>query len=180
MEQEQKLGLKVFYYYLSKKILLAIVLLVVSIIVLSVKDTLVSKIAFIFSLNTASVIISYLLIGLFTISFLFLFGGLLVSWLNYISCTFILSDLSFVIKRGILSKKMVSIPYKQIQDISIEQSFSNRMLGVCKLVILTAGNDNNDKEGEAEGVFDIIDLEVAKNLQSTILQKNNIQKVQQG
>jgi len=46
------------------------------------------------------------------------------------------------------------------------------MMGVCKLTILTAGNDNNDREGEAEGVFQVIDINIAKNLQNTILQKN--------
>ena len=104
-------------------------------------------------------------------------GGALVSYLDYINCTFILDDFSITIKRGILSKKTISIPYKQIQDISLEQSFSNRMMNVCKLAILTAGNDDNDKDGEAEGVFQIIDINVAKNLQSIILQKNNTQKV---
>ena len=178
MEQEQKLGKKVFYYYLSKKILLGIILLIVSIIFSSFRDSLVSKLAFIFSLNTSSIIISYLLIILFTISFLILLGGILLSWLKYISCTFSMNDLSFVINRGLFSKKIITIPYRQIQDISILQSFSNRLVGVCKLAILTAGNDNNDKEGEAEGVFEIIDFDLAKNLQNTILQKNNIQKTQ--
>jgi uncharacterized membrane protein YdbT with pleckstrin-like domain len=176
MEQEQKLGGRVFRYYFYKKILLGIVLLVISVIALSFKDTLVSVTTPIFSANAANNIINYLVIGLFSISFIALLGGVFISWLDYISCTFILGDLSFVIKRGILSKKITTIPYKQIQDISIEQSFSNRMMGVCKLVILTAGNDNNDKEDESEGIFKVIDIDVAKNLQNTILQKNNIQK----
>jgi len=176
MEQEQKLGGRVFCYYFYKKIILGIVFLVISVIILSLKDTLVIQMAFLHSANTANKIIDFLTAGLFFVSFLALIGGVILSWLNYISCTFVLNDISFVINRGILNKKTISIPYKQIQDITIEQSFSHRMLGVCKLTILTAGNDENDKEGEAEGVFDIIDVDIAKNLQNTILQKNNIQK----
>ena len=176
MEQEQKLGIKVFYYYLYKKILLGIILLIISMIVLSLKSVLISKLALLFPASITSSIISFLTTGLFVFSFLALIGGAFLSWLNYISCTFILSDISFIIKRGILSKKTVSMPYRQIQDISIEQSFSDRLMGVCKLAILTAGNDNNDKEGEAEGIFNTIDINVAKNLQNIILQKNNLPK----
>jgi len=176
MEQEQKLGIKVFYYYLYKKILIGLVLLIVSMIILSLKDAMILKLAFLFSISVAGKIIGSLITGLFILTFLALAGGIFLSWLNYISCTFILSDLSIVIKKGILSKKIITIPYRQIQDISIEQSFSDRLMNVCKLAILTAGNDSNDKEGEAEGVFNIIDINIAKNLQNTILQKNNLQK----
>ena len=177
MEKEQKLGMRVFCYYFYKKILLGIVLLVISIIALSFKDSMIPKLTFIFSASMANQIINSLIMGLFLISFLALIGGVFLTWLNYINHTFILGDLSFVIKRGIFSKRTISIPYKQIQDISIEQSFSHRIMGVCKMTILTAGNDENDKEGEAEGVFNIIDINVAKNIQSAILEKNNIHKL---
>ncbi|MFA6324816.1 MAG: PH domain-containing protein [Candidatus Paceibacterota bacterium] len=174
--QEQKLGLRVYYYYLYKKILIGIVFLLLSIITLISKEVIVSKISFIFGADLAINITSYLINGLFIITFLSLAIGILLSWLSYVSCSFILDEFSILIKKGILSKKTVSIPYKQIQDISIEQSFSNRMMGVCKLAISTAGNDTHDNIGEAEGVFDIIDINIAKELQNTILQKNNTVK----
>jgi uncharacterized membrane protein YdbT with pleckstrin-like domain len=164
--------MRAFYYYLYKKILIGLVFLVVSIIVLSSQTSISQGLSSVLPASAANTIVGYLTSSLFIISFLALAIGVFLSWLNYISCTFILGDLSFVIKRGILSKKIETIPYKQIQDITIEQSFSSRLMGVCKLVILTAGNDNNDKEKESEGVFGVIDINIAKNLQSTILQKN--------
>jgi len=98
-----------------------------------------------------------------------------MSWFKYISCDFTLGENAFSIRKGVLSKKEVSIPYRQIQNIDIEQSFNFKMMGVCKLVILTAGNDNNDKDGESEGVFDVIDFKVASSIKEMILQKTNIQ-----
>jgi len=174
--QEQKLGLRVYYYYLYKKILIGIVFLLLSLIILTFKETIASKLAFVFGDILAVTITSYLINGLFIITFLCIAIGIFLSWLNYVSCSFVLDEFSLVIKKGILSKKTTSIPYKQIQDISIEQSFSNRMLGVCKLAISTAGNDVHDKVGEAEGVFEVMDINIARELQNIILQKNNTPK----
>jgi uncharacterized membrane protein YdbT with pleckstrin-like domain len=71
-----------------------------------------------------------------------------------------------------LSKKEISIPYRQIQDINIEQTFYFKMMGVSKLVVLTAGSDDNDKEGEAEGIFEVIDSSVAEKIREELLQKH--------
>jgi len=175
MNTSQKLGIKVFYYYLSKKISAGIALLVVSFIISSFKDSMVSGLNSFLSLITATSIVTYFINGLFIVSVLLLVLGGLMSWFKYISCDFTLGENAFSIRKGVLSKKEVSIPYRQIQNIDIEQSFNFKMMGVCKLVILTAGNDNNDKDGESEGVFDVIDFKVASSIKEMILQKTNIQ-----
>ena len=175
MDTKQKLGIKVFYYYLSKRISFGIILLVVSIIVAFSKISLISKLSSLISLNGAITIINYLVYILFIISVLLILGALFISWLSYINCDYTLSENALSIRRGILTKKEVSIPYRQIQNIDIEQSFNYRMMGVSKLVILTAGNDNKDKEGEAEGIFEIIDSDNAKKIKEYILEKSNIQ-----
>ena len=53
------------------------------------------------------------------------------------------------------------------------------MMGVSKLVILTAGNDNNDKEGESEGIFQVIDSNIAEKMRTDILERANIQEVKE-
>lgn len=171
----QKLGIKVFYYYLSKRISIGLILLVISFIVASSKDWMASKIVLIFSIQTTVSIVNYIINGLFLISILLILGALLMSWLLYIGCDYTLGDNAFSIRRGILSKKEVSIPYRQIQNIDIEQTFNHRMMGVSKLVVLTASNDNNDKVGESEGVFDVIDSKLALTIKEYILQKTSIQ-----
>ena len=132
---------------------------------------------FVLPLSLAVVIVNYLTVGLFVLSFIIALIGFLISWIDYISCTFTLDEESFDITRGIFNKKEVSIPYRQIQDIDVEQSFFQKFFGVSKLVILTAGNDDNDKEGEAEGVFQVIDANIAEKLRENLLQKTSVQKV---
>lgn len=175
MNTEQKLGIKVFYYYLSKRVIVGLLLLIVSFIFTSFKAVIIPKIAFLLPMSIAIGIANYLTIGLFIVSFLFILGGFFMSWLNYISCTFTLGEQSFNIKRGILNKREVFIPYRQIQDISIEQTFYNKMMGISKLVILTAADDNNDTEGESEGVFEVIDSNLAQKIQKELLEKTNVQ-----
>ncbi|GEM_PF-5920884 len=51
MNTNQKLGIKVFYYYLSKKITAGIILLVVSFIFSFFKSSIVSKMIMIFPLD---------------------------------------------------------------------------------------------------------------------------------
>lgn len=173
MEQTQRLGRKVFYYYLYKNIALGVFLLILSIILASLKEALISKLILAMSPEISIKIMGYLVSGFFIISLFVLIVGFLISWLKYISCSFVMGEHAFSIRRGILSKKEISIPYRQIQDATIEQSLMNRMLGVAKLVIQTAGNDN-EQNGEGEGLFRIIDINVAKELKETLLHKNGL------
>ena len=70
---------------------------------------------------------------------------------------------SFKIKRGILSKTENAIPYRQMQNVDVERSFMFQMLGLSRLIILTAGHeDEKIKTGdEAEGVIPAIDSKLA-------------------
>lgn len=176
---DQKLGIKVFYYYLSRRVPFGLLLLIVSFICYFSKSFLASLLFFIFPVNMATSIINYIVIALFVISVLYILFEILRSWLDYINCTFTVSEQSFNITRGILNKKEVFIPYRQIQDISIEQSFYNKMMGISKLIILTAGNDNNDKVGESEGIFQVIDSNLAQVLQKDLLERTNVQRIKE-
>ena len=178
MNSSQKLGIKVFYYYLSKKISIGLVVLVLSIIISSFKVAMILQLIHIsVSLTTSTMIVGYFINGLFLISALLIIYGTIISYIKYIGCTYNLGENAFSITKGYFNKREVSIPYRQIQNIDIEQSFQFKMMGVCKLVILTAGNDNNNQNGEAEGVFDVIDFKIASNIKESILQKSNIQPV---
>ena len=73
------------------------------------------------------------------------------------------------------------MPYRQIQDVDIEEDITDRILGVCRLVILTAGHEDEPKsEGESEGVLPVIDKTLAEQLQTELLKRANIQKVISG
>jgi len=175
MNKNQKLGIKVFYYYLSRKTSIGIFALVVSIIVSSYKSILISKVDLLAPTEVSSIIVSYFIYGLFALTVALIIFGLIMSWINYISCDFTLDENAFNIRRGFLTKREVSIPYRQIQNINIEQSLSHKMLGIGKLVILTEGDHSNLDENNREGVFEVIDYSLAHQVREFILQRTNLQ-----
>ena len=104
--------------------------------------------------------------------------ALIASWLIYTNYRYMLDDDSLKIKRGILNKEEIAIPYRQIQDINIERNLTYQMFGMSRLVILTAGHeDEPHPEGEAEGILPAIDKNLAETLQDEILKRTDIQRV---
>lgn len=101
----------------------------------------------------------------------------------YKSWGFMVSDDALRIKRGIFTRQETAIPYRQIQNIGIESTFGQRMMGVSRLVIYTATHEDDiEKEGEAEGLKDdgllpFIDSDTAVELQSELLRRANVQRV---
>ena len=105
-------------------------------------------------------------------------AALLIGWLIYKNYTFALGDDSLKIKRGIISKEEIAIPYRQIQDVDINRDLSFQMMGLSKIVILTAGHeDKMDTDDDSEGVLPAIDKNLADWLQAQLLSRANIQKV---
>ena len=91
---------------------------------------------------------------------------------------FLMSDDSLKIKRGILNKVENAIPYRQIQNVDIERNFTFQMLGLSRLIILTAGHEDEATKGsnESEGIIPAIDSKLAEWLQTELLKKADIQK----
>jgi len=114
-----------------------------------------------------------------SVVFVVVFGiTILVSWLIYINYAFALQEDAMKIKRGVFSKEEIAIPYRQIQDVNIDQDITDRMLGVCRLVILTAGHEDEPKpEGESEGILPVIDRGLAEQLQTELLRRTDVQRV---
>ncbi len=178
---KQKLGKRVLYYYLYQNARLGLVLFIIAIVAFVARGTVVSTFSsselYHISADTAAIIAGYVVSGLFAIAVLALLYGVFSAWFLYASTTFTVGENAFSIERGIFDKAEISIPYRQIQNVDIEQLFIYRTMGVAKLVILTGGNDSNDTKGEAEGVFPVIDKDVAMKLRDTLLQKANVQTV---
>lgn len=104
-------------------------------------------------------------------SLLFLVLSFLSSFIEYISYRFMLTDTTFQIEKGIFNKEQIMIPYQKIQSINIDQHFFHQLLGVCQLIILTAGNPNQPEVAKAEsgGILPKIDIDIANNIKNDIL-----------
>jgi putative membrane protein len=104
---------------------------------------------------------------------------LLVAWLIYKNYKYCLGDDSLKVKRGILNKEEVAIPYRQIQDVDLRRDLTFQMIGLSEIVIITAGHDEDEKPGDddTEGILPAVDKDLAEWLQAELLKRANVQKV---
>jgi uncharacterized membrane protein YdbT with pleckstrin-like domain len=115
--------------------------------------------------------------AIFAIAILALVIAFITSRLEYKSSAFMLSPDALKLRRGVLRQGEFAIPYRQIQNIEIERSLSQRMLGLSRLEVETAGEETDPTEkGNAEGVLPSIDSAIAEALRDELLRRANIQK----
>ena len=89
-----------------------------------------------------------------------------------------LDDDALKVRHGIFSREEIAIPYRQIQDVDIDEDITDRIWGVCRLVILTAGHEDEPRpEGESEGILPVIDKTLAQQLQAELLRRTDVQRV---
>ena len=95
---------------------------------------------------------------------------IIFSYLNYLKFTFFLDNekQEFVINKGIFNKTLLTIPLEKIQQVNINQSFLQKMVGVFSLEIDTAGGA--DKEVSIKA----IDEASAYRLKEHLLNGNKI------
>jgi uncharacterized membrane protein YdbT with pleckstrin-like domain len=90
----------------------------------------------------------------------YLFGGItvllviigIIAYLKYLNFTFYLDDQNeeFIINEGVLNKSKTIIQLDKIQQVNINQSFLQRIVGVYELDVDTAGSSK--KEGKIKAI----------------------------
>lgn len=73
------------------------------------------------------------------------------------------------IEKGVISKSYDSIPYSRIQNVGIERSLLERILGISSLQIHTAGHSGHGRG--AEGSVPGVDKDVAEAVRESIMKK---------
>ena len=70
----------------------------------------------------------------------------IVAYLKYLNFTFFLDEKNeeFVVRKGILNKSRIAIPLDKIQQVNINQSFIQRLIGVHALEVDTAGSNGKE------------------------------------
>jgi uncharacterized membrane protein YdbT with pleckstrin-like domain len=177
-ETYHTLGKKTLMIFVLQRIQTSFILLILAIVLFGIQgqefliQTPAGNIAPYVSLT------ALIVLGIFVISFLL---GFFIAWLIYINYKFSLEEDSLKIKRGILNKEEIAIPYRQIQDVDITRDLSFLMLGLSRIAILTAGHEDQDPEkkeaGQSEGFLPALDKDLAEWLQAELLKRANIQKV---
>ena len=81
---------------------------------------------------------------------------------------FYILDDDLIIKRGFLSKKVITIPLDKIQSVHIEQNLVHQLLDVAKLAIDTAGSEKSEAE------IDAISISKAESFKEFLLRNDTI------
>ncbi len=163
-EQYQKLGWKTFWVFLAGWTKGALIIGLVTVLFI------------VFKLPYAQYVASaFLLVLVVTV---------LIAWVEYRGFGYLMGADAFRVKRGVIHKDEVAIPYRQIQTVNIERPLFYQLSGTSKLIILTAGQEDVDtakgaNHAESEGIIPVMDKELALKLQAELLNRANIQKVSQ-
>ena len=101
------------------------------------------------------------------------------AWLSYKSYQFCLTPDAFKLRHGIIVEREIAIPYHQIQNIAIERTFAEQIVGLSRIIISTASHDdlNTPHEDESKGILPALDKHFANALQAELLKRSDVQKV---
>lgn len=170
------MGKKTFWIFLLQRIHAAFILLLVTIVLFVLSGQAFLASTPVGNLTSYAELGAWIGLGLFLVVFAI---TLFVAWLIYKNYKFCLGDDSLKIKRGILNKEEVAIPYRQIQDVDIRRDLSFQMLGLSRIVILTAGHEEDEKPGDDDtsGILPALDKDLAEWMQAELLKRANVQKV---
>jgi putative membrane protein len=96
----------------------------------------------IFVIKAQTNVLTYAIIGVVAISIIILF----FSYLSYLKFTFYLDHekQEFIINKGIFSRTLLTIRLDKIQQVNINQSLLQKLIGVYSLQIDTPGGDSNE------------------------------------
>ena len=101
-------------------------------------------------------VLGLLIVGLFFMAQLF--ALLLITYFVLVGIATLLMYNNFIyeineeglsVKTGVIHKSSVSVPFDQVQNVNIERTVLDQILGIAKVSIETAGNSNG---GSANGV----------------------------
>ncbi len=176
MPDYQTLGVKTFILFLLERIYITIILLVLAIGLFILNGQAFLSDAHFAGTRAAIAAFAWWL-SLASIAAFFI--TLVVTWLIYKSNQFALGPDSLRIKRGVLNKEERAIPYRQIQNVDIDQDISFQVLGVARLVVTTAGEEDagQNEANDPEGVLPALDAKAAIALRDELLRRANVEEV---
>ncbi len=167
-DQYYTLGPKTFWYFFSKKSATGFVFLIIALIISVVRSYSAGGPDVTSFLRAASWFSFVVAVMTFT-------TALISSRIIYKNTGFTLGEDALTLRHGVFTKEEFAIPYRQIQNIEIERTLGERFLGISKLIIQTAGheNDEEEKKDDSEGIIPAVDRDIAVSLETELLKRAN-------
>jgi len=131
--------------------------------------------------QTTSVIyqnVSYIDMLVFLASIIMILAGIIVGLIQFRNYFFTLTEFDLKFRRGIFNQMENSIPYRQIQDINLVRTIAHRIFGVSRLVMISAGHEQDQNHDETDTVFDPIDADIAMEIRTFLERRIGIQIVE--
>ena len=187
LNQEQHLGKKAYLLMASRKMTAGLVILLVAAVLLALSGTIISLLAKLSAMGGASAaraaastspVVMGVVMFAFILALLALIVGLVLARLQYSRFTFTFEEFDLKLKRGILSVSEISIPYRQIQDINVEKSLLHQMTGTGRVIIDSAGHEEQDEHNETDIILDPVDKELAEEIRLMLQRKIGVQVVE--
>ena len=94
---------------------------------------------------------------------------LVSSLINFYYFRFFIQQDEMVIRKGLVNKKIITIPLKNIQAVHIEQTWMHQLLKIARVKIDTAGTD------KAEATIDAIAIDKAGMLRTFLMESEKVE-----
>ncbi|MFA6432487.1 MAG: PH domain-containing protein [Candidatus Paceibacterota bacterium] len=184
LNQEQHLGKKAYTLMVSRKLTPGLVIILIAAVVLVLQNGLTGFVAGMMtiggangtqSLAGASIIMQWIVLMGFIIGLAVCILGIFTARFEYTNYTFTFEEFGLKLKRGIIGTRIISIPYRQMQNINLERSLIHRMTGTTRVTIDSAGEEDKDGHDESEITLEPIDVAVAEDIRLILQRKIGVQ-----
>jgi uncharacterized membrane protein YdbT with pleckstrin-like domain len=186
LNEERHLGGKAFIIFFLRKTVWAFIFLILLIVILPIRDGVMNWLTTSPStalvsdniINSVASVFGLVVTALFFLMILFFFGGFIISYLEYKTYTYTFEEFDLKMRRGIFVRKENSVPYRQIQDVDTEQGALYQMLGLSKVIIMTAGHEESSEHEKTEILLEPIDRETAEEIRAKLEREIGVQVVE--
>ncbi len=174
---DYRYGLRALLYMMCSRLkvplIFAIVMVVISFVLFQMKDVLIGweTGGSLFLKQSGNILHLVERYGWFFTIILALFFALTILP-EYFGMAFRLGDNALYLRKGIMSRHEMAIPYQQIQTITLIEKSSQRIFGVAGLAIITSGHDSiATAHNDGSAFVEPIPRRVAKVLEEALLSK---------
>ena len=105
-------------------------------------------------------------------------AGVLINYLRYICFKFTLEEFGLRLRKGVLRVEEISIPYRQMQNVDVTRPLFYRILGLSRLVVLSAGHEQAEEGDQTDTVFDPIDSEISEEIRTLLGRRIGVQVIE--
>jgi uncharacterized membrane protein YdbT with pleckstrin-like domain len=171
----QKLGTRSYIYDIVTRSMIPILILILTLALIAVNNFFSSSVPTGFT-DILPTLVSWGLLATLITFIVVIF----IAWMDYMTFQFSLGTDIFKIKRGILTKQEMAIPYRRIESVDIQRTLIHQLFGVSRITIETtidSQSSADDKPDASDEVFPIIDHTLAQTIQEELTKRANVQRM---